>query len=96
MDCPDEEMRALMVVVDMREYRSRENVAVLAYLLERARVGDLDGVALSARFADGREQIAFTGSYRKNPERSLATFVRIVLRFAGLIEDDQEDRETRF
>jgi hypothetical protein len=83
-----------MVVVDMREYRSRETVAVLTYLLDRARKGELDGVSLSARFPDGREEIAFTGSYRTRPERSLASAVRVVLRLAGLLEDDQEDRGT--
>jgi hypothetical protein len=83
-----------MNVVDMREFRSRETVAVLAHLLDRARKGEVDGVSVCTRFGGGREEIAFTGCYRRTPALSIASIIRVFQRLARLLEDDQEDRET--
>lgn len=63
-------------VVSLIEFRYRETIAVLRYLLRLALRGELTGVALCFR-ANGREEYAFTGDYKADKSAVLHAATRI-------------------
>lgn len=77
-----------MHLIKMTEFRSRETIAVLKCLLERAQRGELDGgVALCAKATTGVEEILFTGEYRKDPAKAANAAMRLCVRLAQEQDD---------
>jgi hypothetical protein len=54
-----------MNVVSLVEYKCRETVALLRYLLRLALTGQLTGLALCFR-VKGHDEFAFTGDFKKD------------------------------
>lgn len=80
-----------MVVTAIATYRSRETVAALEYLLERARRGEIIGLALCAKPLSGPEEIVFADDYRKKPGKALSAAMRMSWRLTQLA-DEQDAR----
>jgi len=79
-----------MRLVSMSDYRSRDTVDVLKYLLSRAKKGELKGVAVMARLATEGEEILFTDWYRRRMERCAYAATRMYWR-AMQNQDEIED-----
>lgn len=63
-------------VVSMIEYRYRETIAILRYLLRMAMRGELEGMALCFRRA-GKIEYAFTGRFKDDHNEGLKAASRI-------------------
>jgi len=56
-----------MAVLHIVRYTARETIEILRTLLAMAIRGELRGIALCYRTADGAEASLFTGAYKANP-----------------------------
>lgn len=65
-----------MKVVSLFEYRVRETMTVLRYLIAMARDGEISGLALCFR-RNGRDEYAFTGEFKRNTEARVAATGRM-------------------
>lgn len=72
-----------MVVVRIADHRNKEIISVLRHFLERAEMGELQGLAVCAQDGADREEIAVAGSYRTNPARSVNIAMRMSWRLSG-------------
>ena len=68
-----------MAVLHLVKYNARETIEVLRTLLAMAIRGEIRGVALSFRKADGTEDSVFTGSYKTNPGNAMHASLRLSL-----------------
>ena len=75
-----------MHVVEMREFRGRDTLKALSHLMAMAIRGELEGLAVCARDAGGKEHIAFTGAY-KDPAKALNASVRMSVRLTQLQDE---------
>lgn len=66
-----------MHVVPIAQYRARDTVAVLKFLLEQAESGILNGVAVCALHTDGEEDVMFTDAYKRKPRTAGAAASRM-------------------
>lgn len=78
-----------MEVIKMAEYRARETVALLTVLLERAKRGDVDGIAVCLHTAKGAEEMAFTDRYRREPAMAANGAMRLCWRLTQF-QDEQD------
>lgn len=76
-----------MTVTNISANRSRETVAVLEHLLQRARSGEIVGLALCARPERGPEEIVFAGLYRSSPEKAVNASMRMSWRLTQLQDE---------
>lgn len=61
----------------LADYRHRDTVQVLQHLLARAERGELEALAICARPVSGREEFAFTGTYRRSADAAAAASIRL-------------------
>lgn len=64
-------------VLRLADYKSQETIRVLRAALARAERGDLVAVALGFRSRSGRDDVAFTGTYRARPSAAVAVAARM-------------------
>lgn len=76
-----------MSVTRITEFRSRETVAVLEHLLERAKRGELIGIAMCALPTHGPEEITFTDLYRRNPAAASNACMRVSWRLTQMQDE---------
>lgn len=76
-----------MEVVPIGNYRARDSVAVLKYLLQRAAKGELLGLAVCAQTTDGEEEVLLTDVFRRRPRRASHAATRIFWR-SMQVQDD--------
>lgn len=77
-----------MEVRNIADYRCRETVAVLTHLLERARTGELTGVALCTRAHNQPVELVFTDAFRRDPEQALRAALRLSRRINQLSDEN--------
>lgn len=73
-----------MAVLKLVKANNADTVKALAALLERAKRGEVDGVAVCYHTATKREKAVFTGLYRAHPDRAAATAMRLSMALAQL------------
>lgn len=64
----------------------RDTVAVLKFLLELALTGQLRGLALCYRTAEGKDEVLFTGVHDRRPESALGAASQMHVVAANRIE----------
>lgn len=72
-----------MNVVSLARFASRDSVAVLEALLEKALQGELTGLAVCFEDRKGREDCALTGCFARRPDRAAAAALRLSMRVAS-------------
>lgn len=55
----------------------RETIAILRVLLEMAIKGEIRGLALCYRSAEGKDEVRFTGPYRERMENAIGAALRM-------------------
>lgn len=71
------------VVVQMSRYRDRKTLEVLEALAEKARAGDITGLALCFKKSDGVEDSVFTGAYATSTDAAAAATLRLSMKLAS-------------
>lgn len=66
-----------MAVVRLIKYSARETIETLRTLLAMAIRGELRGLAIAYRKADGSEHAIYTGAYRANPALAANASLRV-------------------
>ena len=66
-----------MSVIYLVKYINKETISVLKVLLTMAVKGELRGLALCYRTAEGAEKTVFTGHYKDNPANALNGAMRL-------------------
>lgn len=66
-----------MTVLQLVQRSTAETVQALEYLAEQARRGNIIGVAICYRSANGCEEAAFTGPYKAHPEKAVNAAMRL-------------------
>ena len=66
-----------MDVKKISDYRSRETVAALTHLLDRAKRGELLGVGLYVLPFGSKEEILFTDLFRRDPNQAVQAALRL-------------------
>lgn len=82
----------MYVVSPIKTAVSEETVAVLQHLLDRAKRGEIIGLALCARTIRHREEISFTGMYRQHPDRAVNASMRMSWRMTQMQDDNEGTR----
>lgn len=72
-----------MNVVPIAQYRDRKTVQVLEALLEKARAGQIQGVAVCFKTPDGFEDSAITGAYADSTDAAAAAAMRLSMKLAN-------------
>lgn len=65
-----------MNVVSLLEFRFRETIAILRYVLKLSLQGEVSGLALCFR-RDGRDEYAFTGDFKTDSSEAVKATTRI-------------------
>lgn len=73
-----------MNVVSLARFASRDSIAVLEALLEKAARGEIIGLAVCFEDRQGREECALTGSFSRTPDRAAAAALRLSMKVAGV------------
>lgn len=60
-----------MAVIELVKYSGRDTIAALRVLLAKAQAGELRGLAVCFRTAEGEEETLFTGAYKARPQEAL-------------------------
>jgi hypothetical protein len=66
-----------MTVLQLVKYSARDTIEALRVLLAMALRGELRGLALCYRRADGTEESVFTGAYKSNPASAINASLRL-------------------
>lgn len=66
-----------MTVLQLVKYSARDTIEALRVLLAMALRGELRGLALCYRKADGTEESVFTGAYKANPASAINASLRL-------------------
>jgi hypothetical protein len=72
-----------MKVVSLNSYRSRLTIQVLEALLEKAKAGQLVGLAACYKCKDGKEESVIAGAYGRNPDAAASSALRLSMQLAG-------------
>lgn len=83
-----------MNVTRISEYQSRDMVASLRDLLERAEQGKLKALAFSAKTGPKRHVIGLVGDYWTDPIEALAVATRIEFKCNQLISSREDEERT--
>lgn len=79
-------------LVQMSDRRARDSVAVLTVLLDKAKRGELEGLAIAARMSNGEEDIMFTDWYRRQVGRASNAASRMYWRAMQMQDDADRNR----
>jgi hypothetical protein len=64
-------------VISIKEYRNQETISTLEQLLEKARAGEVIGLAYSVCLCEWSSGVGATGTYRDSPETALGGIGRL-------------------
>jgi len=84
-----------MSVTTIDEYRSRDTIAALRDLLNRAERGQIRGLAFAIKVGARRHRLGFTGHYYEDPIETLGCVTRMEYKLNQLISARDGEPETR-
>lgn len=73
-----------MNVVHMADFQKSETVSILKCLLEKAKNGEVTGIAVCLKRSDGKEDAYFSGFYRSRPAEACSATLRLSMRISRL------------
>jgi hypothetical protein len=72
-----------MNVVRLSQYKARQTVRLLEALAAQAEAGQITGIALCFKRADGSEEFVSSDFYATSPDSAAAATLRLSMRLAG-------------
>lgn len=83
-----------MTVTRITEEGTRETIAALEDLLQRARAGQIYGIAFSIKTGPKQHRIGFTGEYWRDPVQLLGCVTRMEYKVNHIISDRDNEHDT--